>query len=338
MPYSQRLLRGALQAHVEGQLDRVAGLRLASGNVRADLPAERVDANLGNAVLASQVRVVGGLEACLSDAVAGAVAVLAELLQLLRRDLARVPEDLRGESRVRIVPKIDLDDLDPGELRPPLVQVVHLLLADRGLDDDRRERIEAALLHLPREGAGRHVEDVREPLHEVVAPLLRHVAHPQLDRRSGDVRDHDASATVEQRATRGLDADQPELVRLSSGEVLVAGEHLQRPQPEEEHAEHGEREDAEDRDPQRELGRQPMRLAHARVRRQEAIGRSPPLLVRAARHTRTSTSGARSARWASPTILRTSACTGRASATLRTNAGRSAVTSAWPATTSSSRR
>ena len=182
--------------------------------------------------------------------------------------------------------------MTPGNFDWSLVEVVDLLLADRGLHDDRRQRVEAALVHLARERARRHVEHLREPLHEVVAPLLRHVADPELDRRSGDVRDDDAAAAVEQRAARSLDADEAELVRLRGGEVLVAGEHLQRPQPQEEDAEHGERDDAEDRDAQRELRREPVRLAHPRIRGQEPVGRRSPLLVRAARHTSTSTSGA----------------------------------------------
>ena len=52
-------------------------------------------------------------------------------------------------------------------------------------------------------------------------------------------------------------------------EVLVPGQHLQRPEPEEEDREHGEREEAEDPDAEDELRCQPVRSVDARVARQE---------------------------------------------------------------------
>jgi hypothetical protein len=69
-----RLLRRALQLHVEGQLDRVAGLRLAARHVRAHRPPERVDPNLAEPVPSAQVRVVRSLDARLADAIARAAA------------------------------------------------------------------------------------------------------------------------------------------------------------------------------------------------------------------------------------------------------------------------
>ena len=114
--------------------------------------------------------------------VAGAVSVPAERLQLLRRDLAGVAEDLRGERPVRVVAEVDLDDLDARELGLVLVQVVDLLLADRGLDDDRRQRDRMrALVHLAREVARRDVEDAsRAAATRSWRPSLRHVADPEL--------------------------------------------------------------------------------------------------------------------------------------------------------------
>ena len=60
--------------------------------------------------------------------------------------------------------------------------------------------------------------------------------------------DDHAAVAVEDRPARRLDADEPELVVLRGVQVLVAGEHLQRPEPEEEDREREERERAEDRD------------------------------------------------------------------------------------------
>ena len=151
-----------------------------------------------------------------------------------------------------------------------LVEVVHLFLADRGLHDDRRERVEPALVDLPREFRRLDVEHGGQPLHELVTAFAGHVPGPELDRSSGHVRHDDASAPVEDRTSRRFDSDQAELIALRCVEVLLAGEHLQRPQPEEQDDEHEESERAEDRDAQRELRRQPVRLADSRIRRQEA--------------------------------------------------------------------
>ena len=63
----------------------------------------------------------------------------------------RTWSDLRRERGVGVVAQIDLDDLDTGELGLVLVEVVDLLLAHGGLDHDRSQRVEAALLHLARE-------------------------------------------------------------------------------------------------------------------------------------------------------------------------------------------
>ena len=81
----ERVLGGALEAHVERQAQRVAGRRLLAELDRRLLPPERVHTDLREPGPAAQVRVVGGLDAGLPDPVAGAVAtVLAKLLQLLR--------------------------------------------------------------------------------------------------------------------------------------------------------------------------------------------------------------------------------------------------------------
>ena len=196
------------------------------------------------------------------------------------------PRICARERPVRVVAEVDLDDLHPRELRLVLVEVVDLLLADRRLHDDRGQRIEAARLDLASERAGGHVQHLGEPLHDVVPALVGHVADPELDRGTGDVRDDDAAAPVEERPARRLDADQSQLVALGRVQVLVAGEHLEGPEPEEEDDEHGERDGAEHRHAQRELRRETVWLAHPRVGREEATRRGPSLLVRPGRHLR----------------------------------------------------
>ena len=125
-----------------------------------------------------------------------------------------------------------------------------------------------------------------------VAALPRQIAHPQLHGGAGDVRDDDAAAAVEQRTAGSLHADEAELVRLGRVQVRVPREHLQRPEAEEEHDEGEQRNASEDRDAQRELRCQAVRLDDARVGRQEAARRSAALLVRPGGHTTTSTSWA----------------------------------------------
>jgi hypothetical protein len=88
-------------------------------------------------------------------------------------------------------------------------------------------------LHLSRELRRLDVEHGGQPLHELVTAFARHVPRPELDRSSGDVRNNHASAPVEDRPSRRFDTDQAELIALRCVEVLLAGEHLQRPVPEE---------------------------------------------------------------------------------------------------------
>ena len=80
---AQRLLSSPLEAHVECEPQRVPRARLLARHVRAHLPAERVDADLREARPAAEVGVVRGFDPGLPDAVAGAVAVPAQPLQLV---------------------------------------------------------------------------------------------------------------------------------------------------------------------------------------------------------------------------------------------------------------
>ena len=81
----------------------------------------------------------------------------------------------------------------------------------------------------------------------------------------------DVAVAVDDR-TRAARRSETLRTRLSLAccRYFVAGEHLERPEPQEEHGEDGERDEAEDRDAQRELRRQPVRLLDPRVAGQEA--------------------------------------------------------------------
>ena len=141
-----------------------------------------------------------------------------------------------------------------------LLEVVDLVVVDCRLDGDRRQRVGAAVVDLPREARRRYIEHHGEALDHSVAPLLlRHVPDPELDRRPRHIADDQLALAVEDRTSRRLDADRAELVVLRRVEVARAREHLQRPEPEEEHREDGDRDDAEHADADREPRREPVR-------------------------------------------------------------------------------
>ena len=162
----------------------------------------------------------------------------------------------------------------PGNSRGSLEQVVDRRVPlDRLADDDRRDRVVAAPLDPVQQRRDGDAQDLREPFQLVQArrPGLGQVGGEELDGRAGDVRHERPALAVEDLAARRLDPHRAELVVQRRPQVLRAREHLQRPEPEEEHAEDDERERPEDPDPQRELGREAVRPLDARVGRQEAV-------------------------------------------------------------------
>ena len=109
-----------------------------------------------------------------------------------------------------------------------LVQVLDLRLSDGGLDGDRREGVVAPEFgNLSGQRPRRHVQDMREPSDEPCPASLGHISDRELHRGSRDVRHHEPSVSVEDRATRSLDPDEPQLVVLGGGEIVRAREHLQ---------------------------------------------------------------------------------------------------------------
>ena len=106
----------------------------------------------------------------------------------------------------------------------------------------------------------------------------------------GDVRDDRATVAVEDRPARRLDAHEPELVVLRRVQVLVAGEHLKRPEPQEEDREHDQRDPAEDADAERE-SRGAAGTARGHADRAGGTARRASGARGTRRQTRTSTSG-----------------------------------------------
>ena len=313
-----------------------ASRRGCSGPWRA---TEGVDGDLRLPRLPAQVLVVLRLHPDLADLVAGPVE-LRSRVELLLGDLAHVAEDLGRERLVGVVAQEGALDLDSGELRLVLVQVVDLILAHRRLHRDRVDGIGEPLVDLLREDGGLDVQNLGEPLdHVVPAALLREVADPELHGRARDVVDDHPAAPVEDRAARGLDPDRAQLVSLRIGQVLLTRQNLQRPEPEEEDGEDGEGDDAEDADPEGKSGRQPIRRLDAGIRREEARRRGASLTVRRVRaHSHSSTRRTRSYGTTSARSRRQRRCSGRTRAAASSALGRT-VTSAvraetgWPSRT-----
>src|SRR5581483_119833 len=276
-------LGGALQAHVDRELDRVPGTGLAAELDRALRAAERVYEDLCSARLAAQEAVEHRLDARLADLVAGPVVLAGEALQLLGRDLPDVAEQLRRERLVGVVAQVGGLDAHAGEVAAVLLQVAHLVHRYAGLDRDRVGQLAAVLVHLAREVGGGHAEHPGETLDLAVAPLPAQVAHPQPDGAPGPVVDEDAAVAVEDGAPRRLDPDRAQLVVLRRRQVVVAREDLQGVEPEEQRPEDDERDGAEDTDPDGEARRQPVGLVRLRVGRQEAPRGRSPLAVGGAR-------------------------------------------------------
>src|SRR5262249_4988711 len=165
-PVAQRLLGRALQLDVDRELDRVAWQEAPAREEAAARHPERVDADLGSARPSAQELVEGGLDTRLADLVGGVVDSLTlrvmlapELLELLRRDLPDVAEDLRGERLVRVVAQERADDLDAREVEPMLVEVRDLVVCRTGLHRNRIRELVAMCVDVARElvhGDGEH--------------------------------------------------------------------------------------------------------------------------------------------------------------------------------------
>ena len=101
-----------------------------------------------------------------------------------------------------------------------LVEVVDLLLADRGLDGDRRQRVEAALVDLAGERLRRDVEDVARAAGRArtrpsfgMSPTQSCTAVPATFETTT------RPSAIEDRAARRLDANEAELVVLRRVQV-----------------------------------------------------------------------------------------------------------------------
>ena len=274
-PVRQGPLGGALQLDVEREAQRVSRLRPGLHPRRRLRAAPRVDRQLRLAVSASQVAVVCGLDSGLPDRVVRLVAAATQPLVLLRRDLADVAEHLRSERLVRVLPQLALREMNAREVGGVLGQVVDLVVVQPELDDHGRQRVGRVLAQRLQHVADAHAGDHRQraELRALGRPVLRQVGGPQLDARPRHVAHEHVPVAIEDRAARRLQAERAHAIVVRLREVAVAGQHLQRPEPQEQRGEDGERQEAEHGDAERQLGREPVRLLDPRVAGEEASAR-----------------------------------------------------------------
>ena len=263
-----RLLRRALELRVEREPDRVAGRHGRPQLDRADRPPERVDAELAQAGPSAKLLVERRLDPGLADLVTEQVPLAR--LQLVLGDLAHVAEDVRGKVAERVAAHERVRDRHARKLGLVLEQVVRLVLGDGVTDGHRRQGIAAVLLELAREVGERDLQDPREAPELGVCAVLGQVGGPDLDRGRARVLDEHPAPAVPNRAARRVGPHHAKLVVPRGDEILVPGQHLERPEPEEEHREGRQREEAEDPDAEDELWGQPVGSVDARVARQEA--------------------------------------------------------------------
>ena len=99
---------------------------------------------------------------------------------------------------------------------------------------------------------------------------LRQVGRPDLEAGPDHARNERMAVAVDDVPALRVDLNRPHAVLARLGAVLRSCEHLERPEPQEQHGEDCEGDEPEDRDAERKLRRQPIGLLDPRVGGQEA--------------------------------------------------------------------
>jgi hypothetical protein len=188
-----------------------------------------------------------------------------------------------GAAAGRVVADEDPLHRDAGEAALVLFQVVDEVVADVLAQRHRRAgRHFFGLADRPPHLAQRHVGEAAEAgqLRPLFGRVLRQFLRVELQRQAGPVRDQDVAFAVEDVAPGGDPLELAAAVVLRLGQVLGAGEHLQVPEPEEEHREERHRDPAEDGNPQRHAiagsGTFVRALVHVALRSQHRWPPRPP--------------------------------------------------------------
>ena len=254
----ERRLAGLLHVEVDRQPQPLARLGVAHRQLALG-PAHRVDLHPAGAVAPAQVAVVLELDAGLAHAVAERhVRVAGQLRAASRSPRRSCRTGARRSRRAGTCAGTPARPRRPGTgpgspagtgrcSRPTSV------LSVTGLNGSSL----TSRLILRRIAPRRPAERVAEPAVHAPAPrlLVRQPLRQHLDDERGAVVDQQRAAAVDDLAARRLDLHLAHAVVVRLGEVLVARQHLQVPEAEEDHREQHQRDAAEDRHAQRELRR-----------------------------------------------------------------------------------
>ena len=176
-------------------------------------------------------------------------------LQLFFVYLVDAAEDVGGERAVRVAAHEHPLHPDPREAVLVLFQVVDEVVADVAAHGDRRARRQQQLfVQGLAQPVRRGVDQLRE-LRQLAAAfglLGGQLARVDLQREAGPVGDDDPPVAVEDLAPRRAHPVLAGAVVVRFGEVLLAVQHLQEPEAEEEDRKERQGKAAEDGDPQRQ--------------------------------------------------------------------------------------
>ncbi len=247
-----------LDLGVDRQLDVVAGHRRFGDELAArGRLAEGVDLDPGQARVAAQVTVEGVLGPVLADLVARLEGPVPGFFQLVFGDLADAAEHMRRPRASRVVADEHLLDLHAGKVVLVLFEVVEKVVADVAAQRHRRPRGDRFLFGDRLADLGqRHVDQLAEPgQHRLFLPrVARQFRGVDLEGEAGAVVDQRAAVAVEDGTAGSQHAELAGAVVLGLRQVLLAGEHLQVPEPEEENREEDDGDSAHDPRPQRQPG------------------------------------------------------------------------------------
>ena len=278
-----------LKVRVDVQLQRVAALGNARQVGRADRVTGGVEALRHLAVDAPQVGVVRPLDAASPNGAVGVemLAAKVRVLQVGGLHLGDIAEHVGRHRPHRVVALEGLHELHPAVAGHPLLDVLDLVQGDRRVDRHRIAGVHqqpAPVLVV--EPAERHLQHVSHPCHDIaprLGPAIGGVMAPvalavgRLGQRGGVDLKHQAGRVADQRVIVAIDdrpplredRRRPDLVcnrRLGS---LSGVQHLERPEPEEQHPEQHGCDHAERRRAQGERQRIGLGLAPRRWRFQE---------------------------------------------------------------------
>ena len=255
---AERAVGQGLEVGVDRQPDVVAGRRALAAEL-AGRAAERVHLEAVGARLAAQEAVVLVLDAGLADRVALLEPSVAGQVELLGGDLSDVAEQVGGDVALAVVAREDALDRHAREAVAVLPEVEDLAGAEPlGQDHRALRRLLADArdlgLHLPGAVAG----DRLQALHHgraLVGAGLRQVARLDVEGELGLVGDQDLAVAVDDVAPRRLDPHLPDAVVVRLLAEVVAREHLEVPEAQEDDGEDRHGDAHQHRRPARKRGR-----------------------------------------------------------------------------------